>query len=305
MLNFLLNWSPVISGVGSLILSTALVWLYYQQKELDKKRINREVRSKHTEILRERVELWLGESQSRSGEEYSNLPQVKGAKIDPAPAKHNIAFEEQFRVVPEMIEKDRYLEDLLDNHAEDLKVLKEGIEQKYEIFKSLKNEFMDLHEGGEVLERDMYVIRPTDAFNEWIFGRAVLLYRDTYYGKEELKEIVDDGVENTPHGYGDTIMYSGSSSAASPRKFAYEAEVDDIKWYNENKEELSDKIKELFYVSIDGLDAMEEFKLAKEAAEVLDEMQKDIEELKHTLVEYEGKPFFKGDCHYLQEAEVK
>lgn len=47
--------------------------------------------------------------------------------------------EDEFRVVPEAIEDDQHLHDLLDNHAPELKDFKETIENQYEAFESARD----------------------------------------------------------------------------------------------------------------------------------------------------------------------
>ena len=41
------------------------------------------------------------------------------------------------------------------------------------------------------------------------------------------------------------------------------------------------------------------------AAKLLDEGQEAIEDLRHTLVEYDGRLVYSGDCKYLREAEIR
>lgn len=112
--------------------------------------MNWEVRQGHTETLRNRVRAWHGDIDEtgipEGGDRFTdetNLPKVRGASVEPSPPIVEFVGEEPaFRVVPEVLEDDRYLQYLLENHADDLREQKVKIERQYGTFDSAKKAFL-------------------------------------------------------------------------------------------------------------------------------------------------------------------
>lgn len=55
---------------------------------------------------------------------------------------------------------------------------------------------------------------------------------------------------------------------------------------------------------IDDLDNYPAYEVAREAAEVLDQMETDCDELERKLIEYKDKLVYSGSCEYLREADI-
>lgn len=212
VLSWLQEWSAVISGLGTLVLTSGLVLLYYRQnsiqedqQDLLRRELNREVRQGHSDTLKKRIRAWHGNMDEISVPETgwfsdeTNLPKVQAAAVDPAPPIVQVAGRDpEFRVVPEAIEDDRYLQDLLDNHASDLYELKEEIESQYSDFDEAREAFVTAYPDATVIETDDYVIRPRSEFAKWVFERAVMLNRTQIdREKEKMKDVAESRIRGT------------------------------------------------------------------------------------------------------------
>lgn len=312
--SWLLTWDTAIGAFGSIGVSALLVALYAKQHGLLKQELNREMRINHTETLKKRIRAWHGDiddigvsNKPPTEENSNNLPTVYGASVDPAPAVMNlVGREDEFRVVPETLEDDQYLQDLLNNHATELKELKQSIESQYEAFEYARNSFLEEFPGGETIETEHYTLQPMDFFSEWVFKRAVKLHRsqvDT--SKEREKDIAETRLRGTNSADPEkaAIRYSPVGEGGIS---TYEAVIasGDLHGDQDHEDEFLDDLIELHFEAIDDIDDTGVYEHAVEAAEILDEMNIEIEELRAKLVEYEGHPLFTGDCPYLDEASV-
>lgn len=320
--SFLQEWQATISGIGTLILTTGLVYLYKRQtniqenqQELLKSELNREVRRGHTEILRERIRYWHGdlEEVGSSGAEPwisddTRLPSVRGADVEPAPPSINQAIgESEFRVIPEDIEDDRFLKDLLENHADDLQNLKTNIEQQYEEFDRKRVNFQENCPPGEVIETDEFVLEPMSAYTRWLFERAVLLNREnSRKDKEKMKRIVESRLPDSVSGNSENGSKFYSPKGLDGGKSTYQAipKSGNIEDLDEYDAEIEEALIRIHNEAIENIGSDGHYEYAVEAAQILDEMAKSIQELKGKLVEYEGQPIFLGDCEYLEEVTI-
>ncbi|WP_276258996.1 hypothetical protein [Haloglomus litoreum] len=239
----------------------------------------------------------------------TNLPKVTGADIEPAPPLVEVVSQEvEFRVVPEALEGDRYLQDLLENHADDLRELKEEIEQQYEKFDSAREAFYEEYPDGPTIKADDCTLRPRRAFTEWVFERAVLLNRmQRDRDKQKMKDIVEERLKGTNSADPNSGEKYYSASGIEDRGPAtYEASAvsgnyDDIE---ENEEKIDTRLIEIHWEAIDDIGDGELYEYAVEAATILDEMTETVEELKAKLVEHEGNPVYQEDCKYVDEVTL-
>lgn len=321
--SWLQNWSAVVSGLGSIVLTAGLVYLYSrqtsiqeEQQDLLRRELNREVRQGHTETLRKRVRAWHGDMDEIGVTEggawftdETNLPKVTGVDIEPAPpVVEFVGRDKEFRVVPEVLEEDRYLQDLLENHAHDLRELKEEIEGQYNQFVSAREAFYEEYPGGPTVETDEYTLQPLDAFTEWVFERALLLNRDQYdRDKQKMREIVESRVSGTNSADPSrglkfySVTLTDDRGPATYEAVAASGDYDDIE---ENKGEIDPQLVEIHWDAIDEIGDGDIYEYAVEAAEVMDEMAETVEELKAKLVEHEGTPVYQEDCEYLEDVTL-
>lgn len=304
----------MISGLGSLALTVGLIYLYRKQQELLEQDINREMRVRHTETLKKRIRAWHGDLEEIETSDQApvaggsmNLPEVNSASVESAPpAVLVVPREDVFRVVPEAIEGDRYLEDLLENHAPELKELKQNIESQYAAFESARQSFVSEYPEAETIETEDYTLQPMSHHPEWVFERAVRLHRtgvDT--SKQREKEIAESRLKgrtsaDTERG---SVFYSPTPDGGEATYEAVMAsgELLDVEEY---EDEIVDQLAEIHRGFIENINKKGVYEHGVEAAEILDEMQLSVEELRAKLVEYEGHPLYTGDCPYLDEASV-
>lgn len=311
ILSWLQQWSEVISGLGSLALSAGLVYLYYQQKNLLRRDLNREVRSSHTETLRQRVRIWHGRIENpelniqNSFPPEGHLPKVRRASIEPAPPEESLYNDNRFRVVPEILIGDKYLEDLLENHAPELKQTKEEIESLQEDFTSLRSEFIEKFDGGQRIETEEYVISPTSVFSKWVFERAVMVFRENIDDdKDKLCSIAESCVEDEAWRDNDKTVFPGARENQTMGGYKLESKSLKSEDYFNRREEFEDKIKNLLKQHIQEIEQTGVYKLAADAAEILDETDDAIRRLERILVEYEGRPLYSGNCDYIEESRI-
>lgn len=323
VLSWLLRWSEVVSGLGSIVLTAGLVYLYRRQTSIQEEQqdilrrdLNREVRMGHTETLRKRIRAWHGDIDEigiqQGGAWFTdetNLPKVTGVDVEPAPPLVDVVGREvEFRVVPEALEEDRYLQDLLENHAHDLQRLKKKIEQQYEEFDSSRETFYEAYPGGPTIETDVYTLQPRQAFTEWVFERAVLLNRrQRDRGKQKMKNTAEarlEGTNSADPNSGEKHFSASGIDATGPITYKAIAVSGDYEDIDENEEEIDAQLVEIHQDAIDEIGNGELYEHAADAAEMLDEMAETVEELKVKLVEHEGNPVYQEDCKYVEEVTL-
>ncbi|WP_336339490.1 hypothetical protein [Haloarcula brevis] len=239
----------------------------------------------------------------------TNLPKVQAATVDPAPPIIQVVGEDpEFRVVPEAIEDDRYLQDLLNNHASDLYKLKEEIESQYSDFVKAKEAFVTAYPEATAIETDNYAIRPRSEFAKWVFERAVMLNRTQIAReKEKLKDVAESRIRGTNSANSEKAMkfYSPTGiDGAGPSTYEVEMASDNFKELDDHEDEIIEKIVKIHWTAIDNIGDDDLYDHAVEAADMLDSMAGNVEELKAKLVEHEGHPIYLEDCEYLEEVTV-
>lgn len=317
------EWMTEVDVLSSLLLTGTLVYLYFRQtsiqegqQDLLKRELNREVRQGHTETLRKRIRAWHGdideigisEGSARFSDE-TNLPKVQAVDVKPAPALFQIAGQEpEFRVVPEALEDDRYLKDLLENHAEDLRGLKEEIERQYKDFEGLRNRFVREYPEPPGIEMDEYALQPRSEFSTWVFEKGVSMNRELRgRDKKKIKDIAESRLTGTNSANVETgeKFYSPSGiDGAGPSTYearALSGDFDDLKRI---EEEIEAELVEIHSDAIEQIDATPFYVYAIDAAETLDEMAKKVEQLRSKLEEHEGHPIYLEDCEYLEDVTL-
>lgn len=306
----------------SAVLSAALVILYFRQttilesqRNLLTQELNREARQHHTETLRERVRIWHGNPDKETAENPlnqpdMNLPRVLGASFKSAPTGIYAALspeEEPFQVVPDQLQGDRYLNDLLQNHAPDLREKKEEIERLHSRFVSLREEFKEEY-NGDVVEKEEYTLHPADFFTRWIFELVIRLNRGDFEDFDELREQALPRIES-----GDTGLHPDKpwiwirvDRGGGRALGIYSARTDsyDREELQELRPDAKEDVQEVARQATERIDEDYPYELAHEAAEILDDAEEAVLELERILEEYEGRPIYPGDCKYLEEARI-
>ncbi len=304
------------------VLTGALAYLYFQQtrildeqQDLFTHQLNREARQLHTETLRERVRMWHGNPERKSLENQQqgpieNLPQVRGASFRSASnlgIDLQLGWENEFHTIPVELRNDPYFEDLLENHASNLRETKAEIEELHGEFTTLRGDFIEQYEDGIVEDRGDYRIEPASNLSNWIFELIVLYERNRLYGDS----ILDRALSNINQNKQSPLVpdkselrfhadFGRGSAAIYSAKFE-EADRDELReWQEEIEAEILDVVKNIIH----RIDEDEPYSIAREAASILDRAQVKVEKLDELLIEYYGRPIYSGDCKYLQEARI-
>lgn len=315
ILAWLQEWATVISGIGSLTLTFGLVYLYWKQQNLLKRELNREVRENHTRTLRERIRAWHGDMDEVGDADIdlfsddTRLPKVQAASVKPAPPiMQDVTRDWEFRVVPELIENDRYLHDLLENHAPELKSLKETIEGQYNEFSSAKQSFIDEYPESDAFDNGNYVMEPMDEFPKWIFERAVILHREyRNRDKEKMRDIAKSRLEDGNGLDQDTggKFYSPTSlDGGHPSTYKVTPHSGEYEDLEKSEDEIHERLVEIHHEAIDEVNDSGVYEYAVTAAETLDAMEETVQDLKSKLVEHEGHPLYTEDCEFIEEGLV-
>lgn len=321
--DWLRDWAEVISGLGSLVLSAGLLYLYFQQttileqqRNLRIKELNHEVRQNHTETLRKRVRMWHGDPdreqpEIRTGSDIGldsdlNIPRVTATSIEPAPAEIEVVpRDDTFRVVPAKLEGDRYLQDLLQNHAPDLRESKNSLEELEKEINELRDEFIKEYDEGAIIEHDAYVVEPLPYFSEWLLDQVIRVergYRDDF---EEVMEIIEDGIENAA-GY----ARPEEGKVFIPLRdreqgvFQATATTGDLGSLDEYREQIHERVLEVVEQAFEEIMESPSYTTATTISKRLDDAAKEVKNLENLLVKYEGQQIYPHDCPYIEEASI-
>jgi len=292
----LLRWGNVISGLGSLFLSAALVWLYRkqhisldQQRELLERQRSEELRKDHSDVLRDRISYWLGDDADLEPSIDNVIdgtdvryPYVKNASVEPATS--GLYVTEDFNTIPREIEDDRYLRDFLENHDPEVDNLCEEIEDLQSEYDSIRQEFSAKYDDLLPLEESDHEIHPGPEFGTWAFERIVMLERGIC-DREELKDRVDSAMAERTSGTfpGDHVTEHGQAVLS----FDPDLRLDNSAGI------------EILNTLIDRLNSLDYYELGVEGAEILEQIDDKCDELHEKLIIYEGLPIYPGDCQYV------
>lgn len=315
------DWFSLLNVAVSAALSSALVLLYFRQstilesqKELLKAEMNRGIREQHTETLRERVRKWHGNPDQEISDDpvdqpSKNLPFVGTVSFTSAPTPTRISFafeEDEFRVMPQYLENDRYMRDLLENHAPDLKEQAERVVTLKEQLDTHQQEFLSEFDYERETHYDEFRLEPQDYLSRWFFEHLIRLERGLTDDFSELSERMTDEVGSTGHHPDEPAVWIRAEASDIDERAIYGARYDEgecVEW-QESRSELVDEVKDVVKSTIEDVEDDYPFETVTQAANTLDESAVAVDELEHILIEYDGKPIYQGDCEYLHEAEI-
>lgn len=306
------------------MLTAALVILYFRQTtildaqhELRMQELDRDLRMRHTETLRKRIELWHGNPAKETKPDPEpldrtdlNLPMVDATRFRSAPTGSITAEQEDelFFVVPWRLHRDRYLDDLLENHAPALREVANEINALQEKLESYRGQFADDFEAGIVETREEYRVEPTDRLAEWVFNLLVRYERgmlDDFSDVRDRANMLMDGGRTSvrPDDSGIWLYTKGDQ---------HDFAVYEAMWMSDDRDEVHEarsKVEEDLRESVDRvLDRVGDrypYDTVVDAAEVLEDGEVAVNRLEQLLVEYHGRPMYPGDCQYLKENRIQ
>lgn len=316
------EWFPLLNIAVSAALTAALVILYFRQsailesqRELLEAEMNRGVREQHTETLRERVREWHGnpdrENPKTLREQNSNnLPSAGLVSFTsaPDPTRISFAFEEsEFRVIPGELEDDRYLQDLLENHAPELREQKQTIEELNSELDSLRGEFRTNFDYGKVVKKGEFRFEPQRFLSIWFFQHILRLERGATDTFDDLRNRMVSELKSSGHHPDEPIIWIRAEATWSGATAVYGVRYDseDDPPTGEEHSKLKTTVEEIVHEIVDEVESEYPYETVSRAAEVLDEGEAAIKELEQILIEYDGKPIYSGECEYLREARIR
>ncbi len=218
----------------------------------------------------------------------------------------HLAGYESFHVIPQRLRGDRYLEDLLQNHAPDLLETVERIRGLQSEFVQTREDFKDEFKPEITREYEKFTIQETDRLSGWIFDLLIEQERGRYDDAlDSGMAKVEDG-RTSPHPEEPKIFFK--IEVAGGRYFSIlGANVED--GYRGDLQDLSTEVEQA------GVEVMEEvfqqveikapYETVVVGASKLDDGREAVNELERTLIEYHGRPVIPGDCKYLEEARAE
>lgn len=312
------EWFPLLNVAVSASLSIALVILYFRQssilqsqKKLLEAEMNRGVREQHTETLRERVRDWHGNPDRELGDNPldqpdQNLPRV-GRACFYSVSEDDWLFPEEaeFRVIPRRLKNDRYLKDLLENHAPDLEEQAEEIKALQEEFSTYRNQFQKNFDYKTEVRHNGLTFEPQEYLSQWIFEHLIRFERGYVDDFTELREKMIGGVDDARQYSPNQTMLISVDAAKIESRPIYEIKHDDenIDW-RDMRPELVNQVEEIVWEILSKIESDAPNTTVRQAAETLDEGAAAVEELEQILIEYDGKPIYTGECEYLREARI-
>lgn len=310
-------WFAALNAAGSTGLTLILAVLYFRQSKILESQqnllsaeLNRSVRQKHTETLRERVREWHGNIEfddpdqdpwQRSGD---NLPTVTSTSFKSAAG--GTASEDGFTAIPTHLRYDRYFRDLLKNHAPELRRKATAIEQLQFEFKQEEAEFEQNFNYLVTKDCGRYTLEPEKYLAEWIFEELVKIKRRSEETFETRRERILAQISTTsefPDGSVIWIQREIGRQTVAVYGAHYSSEQDLPP--REQQDQLIEEVRELIDEMLDAIDSDRPFDEITTAHELLVSGNGAVTDLRHTLVEYDGRLVYPGDCEYLQEAEIR
>jgi len=236
---------------------------------------------------------------------------VKGASFESAPQGAFIPSQsdDAFQVIPHQLQSDRYLNDLLENHATDLKQVKDNIEQLHQRFDSLRTEFIESFDEGVVHETEQFTLEPERFLARWMFEFLVMLERGRLESFQDLREKAQGELARGDTGISpdSTTIWIRADIGGQKQQAVYSAvfPTNDRDELREWEAKCEHDTEQILGQVLDRVEDVVPYRRTVEAAKVLDDAQEAIHELEHLLIEYDGRPIYSGDCKYLDEARIE
>lgn len=326
------RWLTALNVGVSAILTAALVSLYYgqisvlqSQEDLKRTEINMEIRKQHTEALRKRVAAWHGNTEPTQmsdnplpvprNDDERGLPRANSTGFSSAPGEVDVAvpFEDrEFDVVPIGLQDDPFLDDFVNNHANDVNKCVKSIERHQAKFDSLRSQFVDSLDLNFGPVDESYEIEWASGLPIWVFSELLRFAQRT--DNEEKPQERHQNISNYVKYMSDTVQVSG----VQPQKNSFtlrhrtdgpvvaivklsELEMTDI---GEIKQDVISYFESRFQLKLESV--VEEWpdQTVARALRELQQGEEAIEELEQKLEEYAGRPIYDGDCKYINNADV-
>lgn len=281
--------STSVQAGATIILVLITVWYADHTRrnaDLFRRELELETQRNHAETLQIRTQKWL-----------DNLPEVSETDI---PLFTDVEADDSF-AIPQTLQSDPYFEDLLENHATDLKHHIDAIESKYTDFQEIREDFIESLDMSVMFPDTRKIVVLEENYGIWLFERILLLER-TDNDEDDLQLAVENAFEDESYEEDDVIYLVGDSmqerqrpifvyhyqrSTASNRRDSYWNRV----WSGIPK------------YHIRNIEAYPKYEEAVQAAELLDDLEEEINQLEKDLIEYNEVPRFGGECDLILDID--
>lgn len=281
--------STSVQAGATIILVLITVWYADHTRrnaDLFRRELELETQRNHAETLQIRTKKWL-----------DNIPEVSETDIR---LFTDVNKDDSF-AIPQTLQDDPYFEDLLENHATDLEHHIDAIESKYTEFQEIREDFIECLDISVMFPDTRKIVVLEENYGTWIFERILLLER-TDNDKDDLQFAVENAFEdesyeedNVIYLVGDSvqerqkpiIVYHYQRSTASSRRDSYWNRV----WAGIPQHHIRN------------IEACPNYDEAVQAAELLDDLEGEINQLKKDLIEYNEVPRFDGECDLILDID--
>lgn len=322
---YFIGGSSALNLLGIIVsatLTAALVTLYFKQTdilnaqhELLTQELNREARQQHTETLRDRVRKWHGNPDKETPDHplediERNIPSIIGASFHSASANgfYEGIQDDEFQVLPDSLNGDRYLTDLLENHAPDLQNTKDEIESLHENFIESRTQFRETFSDDLVLESESYRLEPADYLYQWLFEFLILYENGSIDTFEQIRDTAQSQFEQGSMNFrSNKGQFSRDVELPGDIKrpiFYGMGSSNDIDVFEGQEEAIEETIFEHLDQVLDLIEEESPYRQVENSAKIINDAQEAVVKLEELLIEYDGRPIYPGDCKYLEEARI-
>lgn len=216
------------------------------------------------------------------------------------------AFSEtEFTAIPSQLTEDYYFQDLLQNHAPELQKQADAIEFIESDFQQVKSRFIDELDYIETRKTEQYSLEPTDELLEWIFEELVKVHRysDRTFG--ETRERMLDQI-GSPREWEDGAVIWINRDVRSGSFAVYGAHFSSAEDFlpREEQDQIVEEAQQLVRSVLTEIESERPLKRIDRAVKLLNKGEKSITDLRYTLIEYDGRVVYPGDCEYLREESI-
>lgn len=281
--------STAVQAGATIILVLITIWYADHTRrstDLFRRELELETQRNHADTLQIRTQKWL-----------DNLPEVSETDI---PLFSNVDTDDSF-AIPETLRGDPYFEDLMENHATDLKNHTNAIESKYKEFREKREDFVVSIDFDPLVPDSRLFKVLEDNCALWMFERVLLLER-TDQDEDDLQLTVENAFEDASYEEDDTIFLVGDTEQERRKSIAV------YHYQRSTSNNRRDSYWNRYWANIPkyhirNVESHPGYSDAVTAAELLDELEAELEQLEKKLIEYNEAPRFDGECDLILDIE--
>lgn len=286
---FILGLQPsMIQAIATIVLViiTSIYALQTKQHaDLFRKELELENDRNHAEVLQKRIDDWL-----------DNFPEVEETDV-PIFQDREMPY-----AVPDPLQVDPYYEDLLENHADDIKPLLDDIDSKYDDFVRIREDYIDAQDIDHEYQ-NVHQLEPLARnYSIWLFQRILLLER-TDATRRGLSMEVQSEFEDKYIESGNSYLLRCGVKGTNYRPILIYHFRRSISQSRADMDIMSIRLSSFPGIHINEIDTLPNYNEAVRAAEILDDIEEQVDKLHTKLLRYKDAPRFQGDCDLMYELD--